>query len=359
MKQRGFYKHTLLLILITLTVNFAARAADYPKVTLNVSDVPVEQVLKKIEQQTDYRFSFKESVLAGLPPVSINCRNQLLDKVLKKLFEKTSLTYEIVSAKSIVIIPKAKASKPEPKKASTRNISGKITDKSGEPLIGVTVMAKGTTTGAITDIDGNFTLPDVTPGQEVTLSYVGYTPASFKVGTKDNYDISMTESSELLDEVVVVGYGAQKKINLTGAVSTVSAEDLKDRPIDNLGRQLQGMVPNLNVTLQSGQPGAGATLNVRGTTSPNGGSPLVLIDGVEGDISRINSNDVESISVLKDAASAAIYGARAAFGVILITTKNGKTDQKPTVRDTWLLLRKDSRPLPYNPTEHSIYFLYG
>lgn len=331
MKQRGFLKHTLLLILIIMTVSFAARAADYPKVTLNVSDVPMEHVLKKIEQQTDYRFSFKESALSGLPPVSMNCRNQLLDKVLKKLFEKTSLTYEVVSAKSIVIIPRAKTRKPESKKASTRNISGKITDKSGEPLIGVTVMAKGTTTGAITDIDGNFTLPDVAPGQEVTLSYVGYTPASFKVGTKDNYDISMTESSELLDEVVVIGYGAQKKVNLTGAVSTVSAEDLKDRPIDNLGRQLQGMVPNLNVTLQSGQPGAGATLNVRGTTSPNGGSPLVLIDGVEGDISRINSNDVESISVLKDAASAAIYGARAAFGVILITTKNGKTDQKPTV----------------------------
>ncbi len=331
MKQRCFSKHTLLLILIALSVNFAAIAANFPKVSLNVSDVPMEQVLKKIEQQTDFRFSFKESALSGLPPVSMKCKNQMLDKVLNKLFEKTGMTYEVMNSRSIVIVPRAKRTRVESNKSGGKAITGTVTDKTGEPLIGVTVMAKGSTNGAVTDIDGNFTLSHVNPGQEITLSYVGYNPTSFKIGNADRYDISMTESSELLDEVVVVGYGAQKKVNLTGAVSTVSQEDLKDRPIDNLGRQLQGMVPNLNVTLQSGQPGAGATLNVRGTTSPNGGSPLVLIDGVEGDLSRINSNDVESISVLKDAASAAIYGARAAFGVILITTKSGKKDQKPTV----------------------------
>lgn len=331
MKQRCFSKHTLLLILIALSVNFAAVAANFPKVSLNVSDVPMEQVLKKIEQQTDFRFSFKKSALSGLPPVSMKCQNQVLDKVLNKLFEKTGMTYEVMNSRSIVIVPRTKKTRVETGKSIGKAISGTITDKSGEPLIGVTVMAKGSTNGAVTDIDGNFTLSHVNPGQEITLSYVGYNPTSFKIGNADRYDISMTESSELLDEVVVVGYGAQKKVNLTGAVSTVSQEDLKDRPIDNLGRQLQGMVPNLNVTLQSGQPGAGATLNVRGTTSPNGGSPLVLIDGVEGDLNRINSNDVESVSVLKDAASAAIYGARAAFGVILITTKSGKKDQKPTV----------------------------
>ncbi len=331
MKQRCFSRHTLLLVLIALSVNFAAMAADFPKVTLNVSGVPMEQVLKKIEQQTDFRFSFKESALSGLPPVLMNCRNRMLDKVLDKLFEKTGMTYEVINSRSIVIVPRAKKESVQPKKAAGKVISGTVTDKSGEPLIGVTIMAKGSTNGAATDIDGNFTLSNVNPGQVISLSYVGYNPTSFKIGDADKYDIAMSESSELLDEVVVIGYGAQKKVNLTGAVSTVSQEDLKDRPVDNLGRQLQGMVPNLNVTLQSGQPGAGATLNVRGTTSPNGGSPLVLINGVEGDLSRINSNDVESISVLKDAASAAIYGARAAFGVILITTKSGKKDQKPTV----------------------------
>lgn len=332
MKQRCFNKHTLLSVLFALFVSFSALAADYPKVTLNVSEVPMEQVLKKIEQQTDFRFSFKESTLSGLAPVSMNCRNQVLNKVLDKLFEKTGMTYEVVSARSIVIVPRPKKERVEPKKVSgKKEISGVITDKSGEPLIGVTIMAKGSTNGAVSDIDGNFTLQNVSPGQEITLSYVGYNPTSFKIGAQNKYNISMTENSELLDEVVVVGYGSQKKVNLTGAVSSLSQEDLKDRPIDNLGRQLQGMVPNLNVTLQSGQPGAGATLNVRGTTSPNGGEPLVLIDGVEGDLNRINSNDVESISVLKDASSAAIYGARAAFGVILITTKNGKKDQKPSV----------------------------
>lgn len=331
MKQRCLCKRIVLSILLTLSVNIMALAADFPKVTLNVNNASVEQVLKQIEKQTKYRFSFKESVLADFPSVTLNCSNQSLDKVLNRIFDKTDVTYETVKNNSIVIVPRKKV---EPSKSSpkaVRGISGKITDKSGEPLIGVTVMAKGTTTGAVTDIDGNFTLPNVSKGQQIQLSYVGYQPTTFKVGDTNNYDIRMQENSELLDEVVVVGYGSQKKVNLTGAVSSVSAEDLKDRPIDNLGRQLQGMVPNLNITLQSGQPGAGATLNVRGTTSPNGGNPLVLIDGVEGDIGRINSNDVESISVLKDAASAAIYGARAAFGVILVTTKTGKADQKPTV----------------------------
>ncbi|MDE6339909.1 MAG: SusC/RagA family TonB-linked outer membrane protein, partial [Muribaculaceae bacterium] len=242
------------------------------------------------------------------------------------------MTYEVMNEKSIVIVPRTKIKKsPSGRSVPGKMIHGVVTDKSGEPLIGVTIMAKGTTNGAITDVDGNFTLHNVAPGQEVNLTYVGYTPTTFKVGSQDSYSISMTENSELLDDVVVVGYGAQKKVNLTGAVSSISEDDLKDRPIDNLGKQLQGLVPNLNVTVASGQPGSGASLNVRGTTSPNGGSPLVLIDGVEGNLNRINSNDVESISVLKDAASAAIYGARASFGVILITTKSGKKDQKPTV----------------------------
>lgn len=332
MKRRCFSKHTLLLILTTLSINFAAYAADFPKVNLNVSNVPMEQVLKKLEQQTSFRFSFKDSALSGLSPVSIKCQNQSLDKVLDQLFEKTGMTYEVMNGKSIVIVPRSKAKRTEAAKpVRGKTIKGVVTDKDGEPLIGVTIMAKGSTNGAITDLDGNFTLQNVAPGQVVNLTYVGYVPASFKVGASDNYSVSMDENSELLDDVVVVGYGAQKKVNLTGAVSSISDEDLKDRPIDNLGRQLQGLVPNLNVTVSSGQPGAGASLNVRGTTSPNGGSPLVLIDGVEGNLNRINSNDVESISVLKDAASAAIYGARASFGVILVTTKSGKKDQKPTV----------------------------
>ncbi len=131
--------------------------------------------------------------------------------------------------------------------------------------------------------------------------------------------------------MVVVGYGVQKNANLTGAVATVSQKELKDRPVSNVGRALQGVIPNLNVTLSSGQPGAGASYNIRGTTSPNGGSPLILIDGVETYPDRINSNDIESITVLKDASSAAIYGARGAFGVILITTKSGQYNEKAEV----------------------------
>ena len=145
----------------------------------------------------------------------------------------------------------------------------------------------------------------------------------------------LTYAQQSIDEVVVVGYGVQKKANLTGAVATVSQKELKDRPVSNVGRALQGVIPNLNVTLSSGQPGAGATYNIRGTTSPNGGSPLVLIDGVEGDPAMLNPNDIESVSVLKDAASAAIYGSRAPYGVVLITTKDpGKLTDKFTINYT-------------------------
>lgn len=333
MKQQCRCKRSLLALLVTILVGFSTYAADLPDVTLNVNKVPVERVLKQIEQQTSFRFSFKKSSLKDFPTVTLNCRNESLASVLNRIFDKSGLTYEIINGKSIVIVPKTKASSENKgnKSKGSKKITGRITDKEGEPLIGVTVMAKGSNQAAVTDLDGNFTLSGVTTGEDVSVSYVGYLPTSFKIGSNDSYDVSMTENSELLDEVVVVGYGSQKKVNLTGAVSSLSQEELKDRPVDNLGRQLQGMVPNLNVTLQSGQPGAGATLNVRGTTSPNGGEPLVLIDGVEGSLDRINSNDVANISVLKDASSAAIYGARAAFGVILITTKNGKKDQKPTV----------------------------
>lgn len=332
MKKRCFSRHALLCVMFGLMGNIPVFSATLPKVSLDVSNAPLEQVLKKIEQQTSLRFSFKDLSLAGINPVSLRCKEESLDKVLNQLFDKTSMTYEVMNEKSIVIIPRTKAKAANADKSvATKDITGVVTDKEGEPLVGVTLMVKGTTNGAVTDIDGHFEMKNVAPGQQVNLSYVGYQQSSFKVGGANAYSVKMEENSELLDDVVVIGYGAQKKVNLTGAVSSISEEDLKDRPIDNLGKQLQGLIPNLNVTVSSGQPGAGASLNVRGTASPNGGSPLVLIDGVEGNLSRINSNDVETISVLKDASSAAIYGARASFGVVLITTKSGKKDQKPTV----------------------------
>ena len=218
--------------------------------------------------------------------------------------------------------------------AQNRSISGKVFDTNEEPLIGVTVTIENTTIGAITDIDGAFTL-QVPEGKVVlNVSYVGFVPQKVTVASgQSNVTVRLSEDAVLLNEVVVVGYGKQKKVNLTGAVASVGGEELENRVTKSLGSMLQGTVAGLNVTTSSGVPGSSASINVRGITSIHESEPLVLIDGAVGDIDRVNPNDVESISVIKDASAAAIYGARAAFGVILVTTKSGAAkDGKATVR---------------------------
>lgn len=201
-------------------------------------------------------------------------------------------------------------------------------------IIGASVVVKGTNSGAITDLDGNFRIPNVKKGDLIQITYVGYQPVEVKWdGTPLN--ITLKEDTELLDEVVVVGYGVQKKVNVTGAVSMVESDVLESRPVANVSQALQGQIPGLNLTVgnSGGELGSSMNINIRGTGTIGSGStasPLILIDGMEGDMNALNPNDIENISVLKDASSASIYGARAAFGVILITTKSGKSG-KPRV----------------------------
>ncbi len=209
--------------------------------------------------------------------------------------------------------------------------NGVVTDTTGETVIGASVVVKGTTNGTITGLDGDFSLSGVTKGSILVVSFVGYQNTEVKWNGQP-LTIVLKEDTKVLDEVVVVGYGTQKKANLSGAVAAVDGKGLQDRPITNIGQGLQGVVPNLNITMNNGgAPGATSSFNIRGNTSLNGGSPLVLVDNVQMDANLVNPDDIESISVLKDAASASIYGARAAYGVILITTKKGKKSDKPTV----------------------------
>ena len=218
--------------------------------------------------------------------------------------------------------------------AQNRTVSGKVLDALQEPLIGVSIVIDGTTQGSITDVDGAFELQIPAGGATLNFSYVGYLTEKVKVkpGQK-NLVVYMQEDAIMLDEAVVIGYGTQKKVNLTGAVATVGSEKLENRATQSLANMLQGSVAGLNVTTSSGVPGSSPSINVRGTTSINSASPLVLIDGAVGELDRVNPNDVESISVIKDASAAAVYGARAAFGVILVTTKSGSAkDGKATVR---------------------------
>ena len=208
--------------------------------------------------------------------------------------------------------------------AQDRSVSGVVKDDSGLELPGVSVVVKGTTRGTTTDGDGKYRLN--IPGANTTLvfSFVGYSSREELVGNRATIDLSLSGEDKILNEVVVVGYGTQEKVNLTGAVGVATAERLENRPIASAGEGLQGVIPNLNITVRNGDPSQSPQFNIRGYESINGGSPLILVDNVPMDINRINPNDIESISVLKDASAAAVYGARAAFGVVLVTTKSGK-----------------------------------
>ena len=209
----------------------------------------------------------------------------------------------------------------------TYHLTGTIVDGYGEPVIGANVVEKGTTNGTVTDIDGKFSL-EVAPDAVLTISFIGYIPKEITLKGEKELKVVLVEDMQKLDEVVVVGYGTQKKVNLTGAVEQVTSEVFDNRSVPNVTQALQGSLPNLNIQLTDGKPTRSASYNVRGTTSiGQGGSALVLIDGVEGDPSMLNPNDIASVSVLKDAASAAIYGARGTFGVVLITTKEPTKDK--------------------------------
>ncbi|WP_223816080.1 SusC/RagA family TonB-linked outer membrane protein [Adhaeribacter rhizoryzae] len=208
-----------------------------------------------------------------------------------------------------------------------QNITGKVTGEMGEGLPGVTVLVKGTNNGTTTDPSGNFALPVPSGANTLVISFIGFTTQEVAINNRTSINIKLLPDAKSLEEVVVVGYGTQKKGNLTGAVDQIGSETFENRPLPNATQGLQGVLPNVNIRMMDGKPNASPSINIRGTTSiGQGGSALVLIDGVEGDPSMLNPNDIASISVLKDAASAAIYGARGAFGVVLITTKTPTKD---------------------------------
>ena len=209
--------------------------------------------------------------------------------------------------------------------AQSLSITGVVTDASQDPVIGASVLVQGTTNGTITDVDGNFQLSNVPAKGTLLISYIGYKTQVLPINGKTRFTVVLAEDTETLDEVVVVGYGVQKKVNLTGSVASVKGDALERRPVVDATQSLQGMVPGLLVNnSSSGRPGASGTLTLRGQGNlANNANPYVLVDGVEMSLSDVNPNYIENISVLKDAAACAIYGARAAYGVILVTTKKG------------------------------------
>ncbi len=328
-KKRRFIMRIKLTALICFITCLHIYAAGYGQsITLSVKNASLQLVLDKIEKQSGYNLWVQTELLKKSNKVSLAVKNKPLDAVLKDVFKDQTLSYAIVG-KTIVVKNKVEEQNNifgGPLMVFV-NIEGKIVDSKGAPLPGASVKVKGTTKATTANTEGKFSL--VADKNDVLLiSFVGYKTKEVPLNGQSTLTIQLEESAAELSDFVVVGYGSTKKVNLTGAVSTVSGDVLKDRPISNIAQGLQGVIPNLTITNFSGQPGRTSDLNIRGYESINGGSPLIVIDGVpttsNSSLYSLNPQDVENITVLKDAASAAIYGGRATFGVILITTKSGK-----------------------------------
>lgn len=312
---------------------FSNPTKEYDKL-VNSQGMTLKEVFSYIESHSAYIFIYHGEKVNANQRVLINLNNKSVATILDEAFRNTDLSYEIKDRQ--IIIRTNGEQKKETQTASlpivvqqnTITVKGIVKDKAGDPLIGVNIVVLGTSIGVTTDLDGKFQLANVNPQTILQVSYVGY--KTLQVKATEELSLILNEDNAILNEIVVVGYGTQKKANLSGAVYAVNSDVLENRPITNIGQGLQGIIPNLNIRIADGNSSTSPTFNVRGYTSINGGEPLILVDNVPtttAELSRLNPSDINHISVLKDASSAAIYGARAAFGVILITTKVGKSEK--------------------------------
>lgn len=293
------------------------------QVTINATGKTIKQVIEMLEEQQDYSFFYSDKLADLEKTVNISANNENIASVLGKLFQGTNIAFKVEPDNQIVL--SLKGQRPNPNQR-TRKISGTVTDGQGEALVGVSIKVEDSTTGTITDLNGAWTL-NVPADSRLTFTYIGYFPQTIRVSAdKSVYNITMTEDNQLLEEVVVIGYGSMKRKDITTSVSVVSTSDIDERPLIDAAQALQGKAAGVQVVQPSGAPGTGMSIRVRGATSVQASNePLYVVDGIPSDnISGLSPNDIESIQVLKDASSAAIYGARAANGVVLITTKRGK-----------------------------------
>lgn len=319
MKKTGSIPRIILLSLFlsVVTIHVAAQ-----KVTLSYRNVAFEKVLNSIKQQTGLSLVFSEQLVDVTRKVTINVSSIEVQDALTQLLIGTNVGFEIKNNKLYLIEKKEERTEP---KNNQKKVTGLVTDQKGEPIIGATVIIKGKTNGTITDINGKFNL-DVQGDAILKISYIGFQTKEVVVNNQKELKILLSEDSKALNEVVVVGYGTQKKVNVVGSIATVSADKLALAPVASTSNALAGRLPGLITKQESGLPGAdGSSLSIRGF-----GTPLVIVDGVESSFNNIDANEIESISVLKDAA-AAVYGARAGNGVVLVTTKRGN-EGKPTIK---------------------------
>lgn len=335
--KKFFWVLSVVILLPLLSINLSAQDVG---VTLRMENTPLVKVIDRVEQLSGYSFIYTKQVVDDLRVVNINVKNASIRTVLDELFSGSDVRYRI--EKKQIVLSRAKDGG-----RGVRTLAGTVVDAATSlPLVGVTVYIKGTSTGTVTDDGGHYSLA-VSNGDEIEYDCLGYVVESRRVAAGVNkIDVSLAEDRQALDEVVVVGYGSMRKNDLTGPISSIKGDALTERSTQMLSTAMQGQVSGVEVTRSSGGPGSSATIRVRGVTTLSNNDPLVIIDGVPGSLNDVVASDVETLSVLKDAASASIYGSRAAAGVILITTKRAKENKfnldynyeysidKPTARPT-------------------------
>lgn len=332
-----YFNKAMLVASAALCLNLSVFSQN---ITLKTGNVTVKEAMEQLKKSSGYSFVFSSVDVNTQKRVSVSVQNASIEEAVKQILKgQNELSYEIKGRK--VVIQRSFASS----KALRQQVKGKVLDEKGEPIIGATVTEEGTSNGTITDYDGMFTLEASKDGI-LTISYIGYKSQQVSIAGKDMVAVTLKEDMEQLDEVVVVGYGSQKKVNLTGAVSTVNAKMLENRTGSDPYNMLTGQIPGVTIVQNSGQPGADmGNLRVRGIGTLGNADAMVIIDGVESSVNNVNPNDIATISVLKDAAASSIYGVRAANGVILITTKRG-TVGKPIISYSGYVGWQDACRLP-------------
>lgn len=317
------------LLMVCVFCSYAGNAhSQNAKVSIHMNNVKLDKILNEIENQTDYLFIYNNQVDIN-KITSVKVKNEAVAQVLDRILSGTGINYELEGTH---IILTTEAIKDLHAQQQAKTVTGTVTDVSGEPIIGANIRIKGTTTGTITDIDGNFSI-EAKPQSVIEVSYIGYLTQETVINNQKSIRFLLKEDTKTLDEVVVIGYGVQKKADLTGSVANINTEKLNTQSNANIGQALQGKIAGVDIVSQGDAPGSGTRIMVRGIGTLNNASPLYIVDGMYmNSIDHINPNDIASIDVLKDASSAAIYGSRAANGVIIVTTKEGSnTEGKPII----------------------------
>ncbi|WP_205461791.1 TonB-dependent receptor [Mangrovibacterium lignilyticum] len=315
----------ILICIVGLTGSYGSVYSQQSKLDIRVQNTAIKDILKQIEENTDYSFMYNASQIDVYKTLDINVENKSVEEILDLIFGEDQVNYKIIDRHIIISTKSQNPVKNESNQ--TKSVKGQVTDSDGNPLPGVTVVVKGTTKGTITDMDGNYTLGDLKPADVLLFSFIGMGVQEYAVNESSAIDVVMREDAVGIEEVVAIGYGTQSKRNLTGAIQNVSSEDFENIPTAQLTQKLQGKLAGVQINQTTGIPGQGMSIRIRGQASISAGSdPLYVVDGfpITGDISNINPDEIENITVLKDASSTALYGSRAANGVVMITTKQAK-----------------------------------